>query len=134
MTCGGGTQTGSRTISQQAANGGTVCTGGTTTTRSCNTDSCPGSLHQNIYQNKQPLISIVIGGSGTGGSCVDGADPNNWCYDVNSWACTSWAYQEYFSTHCKTLCGLCSGGGEYYIVRDTAKDVNTVQVLFFYII
>merc|ERR1719323_2913725 len=64
VTCGGGTQTGSRTISQQAANGCTVCTGGDKTTRSCNTDSCPG-------------------GSGTGGSCQDGADPNNWCHDVN---------------------------------------------------
>merc|ERR1712117_50687 len=91
VTCGGGTQTGSRTISQQAANGGTVCTGASTTTRSCNTDSCPG-------------------GSGTGGSCQDGADPNNWCHDVNSWACTNPTYQQYFTTNCKTLCGLCSGG------------------------
>merc|ERR1719323_2694738 len=92
VTCGGGTQTGSRTKSQQAANGGTECTGGDTTTRSCNTDSCPG-------------------GSGTGGSCIDGADPNNWCHDVNSWACTNPTYQQYFTTNCKTLCGLCSGGG-----------------------
>jgi len=42
VTCGGGTQSGSRTISQQAANGGTECTGGDTTTRSCNAESCPG--------------------------------------------------------------------------------------------
>ena len=41
-TCGGGTQSGSRTISQQAANGGTPCSDGDSTTRSCNTDPCPG--------------------------------------------------------------------------------------------
>ena len=77
------------------------------------------------------FISIVIGGSGTGGSCQDGADPNNWCHDVNSWACTNPTYQQYFTTNCKTLCGLCSGGGEYYIVRDNASDINTVQVPIF---
>ena len=43
VTCGGGTQSGSRTISQQAANGGTECTGETTTTQPCNTESCQGS-------------------------------------------------------------------------------------------
>ena len=42
-TCGGGTQSGSRTISQEAANGGTECTGETTTTQPCNTESCQGS-------------------------------------------------------------------------------------------
>ena len=39
-TCGGGTQTGSRTISQQALNGGKACTGDSTLTQGCNTHSC----------------------------------------------------------------------------------------------
>merc|ERR1712241_478289 len=40
VTCGGGTQSGSRTVSQEAANGGTDCTGETTATQPCNTESC----------------------------------------------------------------------------------------------
>ena len=39
-SCGGGTQTGSRTISQQALNGGKACTGDSTTTQGCNAHSC----------------------------------------------------------------------------------------------
>ena len=51
VTCGGGTQSGTRTKTQQASNGGTACTGGDTTTRSCNTETCPGSLQQNVLKH-----------------------------------------------------------------------------------
>ena len=40
-TCGGGTQSGTRAISQAAKNGGNDCTGSSTTTRSCNPHACP---------------------------------------------------------------------------------------------
>ena len=39
-SCSGGTQMGSRTISQQALNGGKECTGDSTITQDCNTHSC----------------------------------------------------------------------------------------------
>ena len=42
-SCGGGVQSGHRTVSQQAYNGGTLCAGSYTTTRACNTDCCPGN-------------------------------------------------------------------------------------------
>jgi hypothetical protein len=41
-TCGGGTQTRTRTCTNPSpANGGADCTGGSSETRSCNTESCP---------------------------------------------------------------------------------------------
>ena len=58
-TCGGGTKSGSRTISQQAANGGTACTGGSTTTRSCNTNSCPGILNQKEFLSQSTETQLL---------------------------------------------------------------------------
>lgn len=40
-------------------------------------------------------------------TCEDGPDPNGWCHDGNSGFCTSPAYQQYFTTNCKIMCGSC---------------------------
>ena len=42
VTCGGGTEERSRTISVPAQNGGTECAGNDTESQECNTDACPG--------------------------------------------------------------------------------------------
>ena len=44
LTCGGGTQTKTRSIKVQAAHGGNTCTGGASTSQKCNTDACPGNV------------------------------------------------------------------------------------------
>ena len=43
-TCGGGTQSRTRTIKKEAENGGQDCAGEATETQDCNTDSCPGKI------------------------------------------------------------------------------------------
>ena len=40
-TCGGGTQTNTRTIKVEASEGGTECTGESSETLDCNTQECP---------------------------------------------------------------------------------------------
>ena len=42
-TCGGGTQSGARTIYQEPLNGGQECSGDRSASRDCNTDPCPGN-------------------------------------------------------------------------------------------
>ena len=42
VTCGGGTQSGTRRVIQQAANGGRPCSGPSRATRTCNSEDCPG--------------------------------------------------------------------------------------------
>ena len=42
VTCGGGTEERTRTISVPAQNGGTGCAGNDTESQECNTDACPG--------------------------------------------------------------------------------------------
>ena len=41
VTCGGGSQTRTRTVETSAANGGSDCTGDASVTRDCNTSACP---------------------------------------------------------------------------------------------
>ena len=43
-TCGGGTQSRTRTVKIEAENGGEDCTGDAIETQDCNTDSCSGKL------------------------------------------------------------------------------------------
>ena len=83
------------------------------TARSC-VDNAVSFTHlklQKVMPNHQHNIHLffVIGGSDAdaGGSCEDGPDPENWCHDVNSWACTNPTYQDYFTTNCQKLCGSC---------------------------
>ena len=54
LTCGNGTQERNRTITQEALNGGTDCTGNETETQSCNTFGCPGK-----YQLSIDVISVL---------------------------------------------------------------------------
>ena len=83
------------------------------TARSC-VDNAVSLAHLKSYKKSCPTINItfiffIIGGSDAdaGGSCEDGPDPENWCHDVNSWACTNPNYQDYFTTNCQKLCGSC---------------------------
>ena len=48
LTCGNGTQERNRTITQEALNNGTDCTGNETETQSCNTFGCPSKYQLSI--------------------------------------------------------------------------------------
>ena len=47
VTCGGGLRTSSRTIVQNAENGGKECQGDKVKGEKCNTDPCPGRSDRN---------------------------------------------------------------------------------------
>ena len=55
VTCGGGTQSGTRRVIQQAANGGMPCSGLSRATRTCNTEDCPGLM---AYLNCHEYVDV----------------------------------------------------------------------------
>ena len=67
-TCGGGIQNGTRTVAQPAENGGSECTGPSTSTQSCNSEKCPGprgkGRAQGIPDAKIVLLGEEYDGSG----------------------------------------------------------------------
>ena len=62
---GGGTQTGSRTVSREATNGGAPCSGPSFTSKPCNSQSRPGVYSESTENNEYLQTSI-----GQGKVCV----------------------------------------------------------------
>ena len=57
VTCGGGTQTRTRTCTNPApANGGATCPGSNTNTGGCNARDCPGKIKDAFYVSSTLLI------------------------------------------------------------------------------
>ena len=52
-TCGGGTQTSNRTITQFAEHGGKECRGEASKNKSCNRNICPGKLITSPHRMEQ---------------------------------------------------------------------------------
>ena len=59
VTCGGGSQTRSRSCtSPPPSNGGQDCVGARTQTESCNSDACPGTYHNNIRKVSIKVFTV----------------------------------------------------------------------------
>lgn len=61
VDCGGGTQTRSRAVGVQAANGGTACTGAADESRTCGTTACPVDCDVSLW-TAWSACSLVCGG------------------------------------------------------------------------
>ena len=62
-TCNGGTQLRTRTPSQQALNGGKVCTGSSMEEQECNLNPCMGKYCANwsFFSNLRIMTKLVVG-------------------------------------------------------------------------
>ena len=71
-SCGGGVMHGTRTILQEASNGGHPCIGDYQATRVCNTEPCPGKSQQcqHFSCKKQPYLHFTAP-CPDGHSCVE---------------------------------------------------------------
>ena len=74
--CGGGTQNGTRRVTQPAQHGGSECTGLSTATQSCNSEECPGARIKGRIQGL-PDAKIVLLGEEYDGSSDKWMDPDS---------------------------------------------------------
>eukprot|EP01127_Copromyxa_protea_P011653 TRINITY_DN294_c0_g1_i1.p1 TRINITY_DN294_c0_g1~~TRINITY_DN294_c0_g1_i1.p1 ORF type:complete len:1674 (-),score=432.23 TRINITY_DN294_c0_g1_i1:61-4824(-) len=95
-SCGGGTQTQTRSVVTAAANGGAACTGATSQSQKCNTQACPvdcvwsawsawGSCSASCGTGSQTATRSIVTAAANGGKgCVDESSKTQAC---NTQAC-----------------------------------------------
>uniref|UniRef100_UPI000EF4EB44 coadhesin-like n=1 Tax=Ciona intestinalis TaxID=7719 RepID=UPI000EF4EB44 len=127
VSCGGGTQSRSRSVAVSALCGGNSCPGNPTDTRVCNTQCCPvhcswgnwgryGSCSRNCgggtqTRSRSVAIQPSCGGSGCPGSTVQSQRCNAQCCPRH---CEWWGWTEFNS------CSVSCGGGNQTRSRSVA--------------